>query len=96
MSQQPYRPAPTGVDGGNKPETAPPFVNPAKMFYPHRRCPLCWEGRKGKGILFGQYDAKNREYLRCDQCGHTWTADVIYHAEVIDINTRTSASVDFK
>ena len=59
----------------------------------YRRCPLCWDGRKGYGVAYSKQG--NRRFYKCrktltDQaaCGHTWTAIVqltvvrIEHREV--------------
>ena len=35
-----------------------------------RRCPLCWGGHKGTGLMNGRQGRKC--YYRCQRCGHTW------------------------
>lgn len=55
-----------------------------KLVPDYKRCPLCFGGRGGIGRQYGQYDAKQLHYLRCNQCGHTWTAEVHTVGVVVD------------
>ncbi len=66
-------------------------VESAENMPVYRRCPLCWEGRKGYGVSYSKQG--NRRFYKCkktlsDQspCGHTWTA--IVQLSVLRIESR--------
>lgn len=54
----------------------------------HKRCPSCYGGRGGIGQDNGRYAPKNLFYFKCDQCGHTWSAEIIIKTEVVRVDHR--------
>lgn len=67
--------------------TVPPSP-PATDVPPHKRCPSCYGGRGGIGQDNGRYAPKNLFYFKCDQCGHTWSAEIIVKTEVVRVDHR--------
>lgn len=74
-----------------------------KLIQKHRRCPVCFGERKGTGQQYAWNRVSGRMtklYYRCNQCGHTWVAEVIKttnivsndvevdHNDIEDIETR--------
>lgn len=65
---------------------APPAAPPISIVPDHERCPLCWGNWKGRGKKYGEHPPKGRVYLKCQQCGHSWTVDL--KTEVVAIDHR--------
>lgn len=80
-----------------KPQETPEIVvsDPVKLrtVATHKRCPVCWERFCGEGKQYGQHHKglMTRLYLQCDQCGHTWTADV--RVEVVAVDHRLPENI---
>lgn len=63
-------------------------MSSAEQVPDYLRCPCCFTGWGGVGKQYGNYNVKNRVYLRCDKCGHDWTADIVVTVEVLSVNKR--------
>lgn len=51
---------------------------------PYRQCPLCWNGQRGAGLAYSTHGSTR--YYKCQNCGHTWTAQV--KVEVLKVEHR--------
>lgn len=55
-----------------------------------RRCPSCFGGWGGVGHIVGQHVHKSTKYLKCQTCGHTWSA--VLKVVAISINQNLSGN----
>lgn len=73
------------TEGGPHTETQPPAAPAAREVPIYRRCPLCYNGRRGIGRCYSS-NGKTR-YYRCSECAHTWSVKLL-PAEVTQIESR--------
>lgn len=57
----------------------------------HRHCPSCYNGLGGVGNVYTTHQTSRgkKQYLRCQSCGHTWTAIVLWETKTIEVTSRT-------
>lgn len=92
------RPTPEQPESVATPEQTVSSPAAAAAVPDHLRCPCCFQGLGGVGRPYGKYPSSKtlreqnlvtqRNYLRCHQCGHTWTADVIVETTVVQVDHR--------
>jgi len=74
-------------------ETAHTTLDVVPEIARHRRCPVCYDRLRGKGNQYSSYNkgAITRCYLRCCECGHTWTADI--KTEIVSIDFKHTENI---
>lgn len=85
----------TGATGGREREQRPASVTipspPRNEPAEYTQCPVCYPGLGGVGTSYGHYPPKGRVYLRCNCCGHTWSADL--KVEVVAVDHRLPGEI---
>lgn len=51
-----------------------------------RQCPICYGTLGSKGVISGEHEAKSTKYLKCPNCGHSWSAVVKVTVVVESVN----------